>query len=953
VVEQTDLLSRLTSLVGGRYRFEREIGHGGMATVFLAEDTKHHRRVALKVLEADVANAVGPERFLQEISIAASLSHPNVLPLYDSGQSQGLLYYVMPYVEGETLRDRLIREKQLSLDDAIKIISDVSAGVQYAHEHDIIHRDLKPENILLHGDRAVVADFGIARAVSRSAKQPLTSSGVILGTAQYMSPEQALGEGRIDVRTDIYSLGCVFYEMLAGETPFTGPTLQAIVTRHALAAVPSIRMVRPDIPEDIDSVIQKALGKVPAARYPSAVSFLENIKAAANRKRSWIYRRKRTLTVAASVAVVAVATTLAFTKGIFANSLDQNDWVLAGDFEGPSNDSSVAPAFRDLVTAALSQSQYIRVIERRQLNEIMRQAGIPETTFVDLDLGRQLAQRGSVRAVLVGSLRPLGSGYSAVMHIVSAEDGRPLASAAAVAQGPNWQQGLVKAAEDEANSLRSQLGEHQKDLAKNRPLRDVATPSFAAFTYYSKALDKEVTVGDFAGANILLDSAIALDSSFAWAWVGKATNLLTERQLDSARVAYAKALALPQRLSAAEQYHLKGDMAYALDHDIPAALKWYDLYLAEVPYSTSGRSNRALYRTALGQYEEAERDLKQAVEFSPFGSGMIQPALLNLAAVQLALGHLRDARATTDRLSGPFLQYMQIMMANAQSQWADADSAALVSLATPGVSGLFRTNAITAHASALAAQGSVIAADSVLREAVVSSKGSTARWYERARLLLNVATRRTVGPAALSDSDTSLAADMLRVLRDAESGDTSAARKRMQRFNNLSPRDRAIIGSGPLLAESWIALHADNFRLITERLAPIALKGEQDPTMLDRPDSFLQRWLVAEAYERQGKLDSAAAFFELALQPTRIPPGHFALRGLTYGFAHHELAEIARRRGDRGDEQEHRAALQKAFTRPDRITSPLLVQRTAFDSHACESVSQPTYRTKCPRNDKI
>ncbi|HET9697750.1 MAG TPA: protein kinase [Terriglobales bacterium] len=953
-MEQTvDSFSRLTSLVGGRYRFERELGHGGMATVFLAEDTKHKRLVALKVLEAEVANAVGPDRFLQEIEIAASLAHPNVLPLYDSGESQGLLYYVMPYVEGETLRDRLIREKQLPLDDAIRIIGDVAEGVEYAHQHDIIHRDLKPENILLHGDRAVVADFGIARALSRSAKEPLTSSGVILGTAQYMSPEQALGEGRVDVRTDIYSLGCVFYEMLAGETPYTGPTLQAIVTRHALADIPSIKMLRPDLPEEIDTVIRKALGKVPAARYASAAAFSQSVKAAATHKRKWIFRGKRPLAIAAGIAVIAVAATFAFTKGIFAGSLDQNDWVLAGDFEGPPKDSSVAPAFRDLVTTALSQSHYIRVIERRDLNEIMRQAGISETTFVDLDLGRQLAQRGSVRAVLVGSLRPLGSGYSTVMHIVSADDGRPLASAAAVAEGPNWQQGLVKAAEEVANSLRSQLGEHQNDLAKNRPLRDVATPSFAAFKYYSKALDKEVTLGDFAGANVLLDSAIALDSSFAWAWVGKATNLLTERQLDSARFAYTKALSLPQRLSAAEQYHLKGDMAYALDHDIPAALKWYDLYVAEVPYSTSGRSNRALYRTALGQYEEAERDLKQAVGLSPFGAGMIQPALLNLAAVQVILGHMRDGQATMAKLSGPFLQYMQIMTANAQSQWADADSAALVSLATPGVSGLFRTNAVTAHASALAAQGSVVAADSVLRDAVVSSKGSTARWYERARLLLNVATHRTLGSSALSESDTSLAADMLRILREAQSGDTLAARKRMQRLNNLSPRERAIIGSGPLLAESLIALRARNFQLITERLAPVALKGEQDPTMLDRPDSFLQRWLVADAYEGQGKLDSAAVFLELALQPTRIPAGHFALRGLTYGLAHHELAEIDSHRGDLAGEREHRAVLQQAFTHPDRVTSPLLMQRSGFDTRACESTGPTAYPPQCPRNANL
>jgi len=197
---------RPNSSLGGRYRLEREIGRGGMAIVFLADDLKHHRRVALKILQPDVANAIGSKRFLQEIEIASGLAHPNVLPLYDSGESDGLLYYVMPYVDGETLRDRLVREKQLSLEDAISIIADVVDGVEYAHQHDIVHRDIKPENILLQGGRAVVADFGIARAVSRSAKQPLTSSGVILGTAQYMSPEQAMGEQGVGAQGAIHAL---------------------------------------------------------------------------------------------------------------------------------------------------------------------------------------------------------------------------------------------------------------------------------------------------------------------------------------------------------------------------------------------------------------------------------------------------------------------------------------------------------------------------------------------------------------------------------------------------------------------------------------------------------------------------------------------------------------------------------------------------------------------------
>lgn len=927
--EQVDPLDRLASSLGDRYRLEREIGRGGMATVFLAEDLKHHRRVALKVLQPDVAAAVGPSRFLQEIEIAASLTHPNVLPLYDSGESNGFLYYVMPYVDGETLRARLLREKQLPLEDAVSIIGDVADGVQYAHEHNIVHRDIKPENILLQGGRAVVADFGIARAVTRSARQPLTSSGIILGTAQYMSPEQALGEEEVGQRADIYSLGCVLYEMLAGEPPYTGPTLQAIVTRHAVADIPSVRVIRPDVPEELDDIIHKALGKVPASRQPSATAFAKSVRSLQVERGRRPFRRIRRRTVIGVVAAVAaVAATLLVAKGIFARPLDQNDWVLAADFEGPPNDPTIAPAFRDLVTTALAQSQFVRVIDRRQLSEIMRQAGIPETTFVDVDLARQLAQRGSVRAVLVGSVLPLGSGYSTVLHVVSAEDGRPLASVAGAANGAGWQQALVGVAENQVNQLRAELGERRSAIAENRPLRDVATPSFDAFRYYSQAMDDALMRGDFSGANKLLDRAIALDSSFAAAWVSRATNFLTERQLDSARLAYNRALSFPDRLSAADTYRLKGDAAYAIDHDIPAALKWYDLYLSEMPHSRSGRSNRALYRTALGEYEQAEADLHEAVASNPFGPELIQPALLNLAAVQVVLGHLDGARETSKKLSGPFAQYMEIMLAMAESRWSAADSAALRVLSKTETQGLFRTNALTAHASALAAQGSVIAADSVLHDAVLASKGSTARWYERARLLMAIAARRPIGDPTLSSSDTTVAADMLRALWSAHSGDTVFARGKLNRMTGLSPRDRAIVGTGPALVEGWIAFHGRRWRDVINVIAPLSVPGEQDPTILDRPDSFMQRWLVADAYERLGKADSASRFLELVLQPTRIPPGHYALRGLTYGFANYALAEIARRTGNRQQESEHRSNLLRSYTHPDRITSPLLTAAT-------------------------
>jgi len=271
-----DLLDSLREALADRYAVERELGRGGMATVFLAEDLKHHRSVAIKVLHAEVTAALGAERFLREIEIAARLQHPHILPLYDSGAATGFLYYVMPYVEGESLRDRLTREKQLPQEDALRIATEVAGALAYAHSHGVVHRDIKPENIMLSGGTAVVTDFGIARAVSAAGQgRHLTETGTILGTPAYMSPEQSTGSYEIDGRSDEYSLACVVYEMLVGEPPFTGPTAQAVIARHSLDMVSPPSIVRSTIPDAVEGAVLRALSKVPADRYATTALFAE------------------------------------------------------------------------------------------------------------------------------------------------------------------------------------------------------------------------------------------------------------------------------------------------------------------------------------------------------------------------------------------------------------------------------------------------------------------------------------------------------------------------------------------------------------------------------------------------------------------------------------------------------------------------------------------------------
>ena len=303
-----------------RYRIERELGAGGMATVYLADDIRHQRRVAIKVLRPELAAALGAERFLREITTTAGLRHPHIVPLYDSGEGDGTLYYVMPFVEGESLRDRLRREHQLPLGEAVRITREVADALSYAHSRGVVHRDIKPENILLESGHAIVADFGIAHAIDvAGGGERLTATGIAIGTPIYMSPEQAVGDKDIDARSDIYALSCLLYEMLAGQPPFTGPTIESLVHQHLGVEAPRITRLRPSVPAEVAAIVERGLRKSPADRFQTASEFANSLSlsaaateviASGQRKSLFLSRRwpiiSATVVVGAAVVVAAV-----------------------------------------------------------------------------------------------------------------------------------------------------------------------------------------------------------------------------------------------------------------------------------------------------------------------------------------------------------------------------------------------------------------------------------------------------------------------------------------------------------------------------------------------------------------------------------------------------------------------------------------------------------------------
>jgi len=326
-----DILPRLSAALADRYAIERELGSGGMATVFLARELKHDREVALKVLRPEIAAQLGAERFLNEVKITARLDHPHILTLIDSGESDGFLWYVQPYVRGESLRGKLNREKQLGVDEALAITRQVAGALDHAHHHGVIHRDIKPENILLHEGEAMVADFGIALALTEAAESRLTATGLSLGTPQYMSPEQATGERHLDARSDVYSLAAVLYEMLAGVAPHTGPTSQAVIAKLLTERPTRLRAIRGSVPPQVETAVARALEKTPADRFHSAAEFAASLQptTSAFPTAEPSRRRQAVFPLVAAVLVIAIGAYLLLRQGSPAFAIGRSDQLTA------------------------------------------------------------------------------------------------------------------------------------------------------------------------------------------------------------------------------------------------------------------------------------------------------------------------------------------------------------------------------------------------------------------------------------------------------------------------------------------------------------------------------------------------------------------------------------------------------------------------------------------------
>ena len=620
-----DPLTSLRDSLADRYDVERELGRGGMATVYLATDRKHRRSVAIKVLDQDLAASLGAERFLREIQTSARLQHPNILALHDSGEVEGSLYYVMPFVAGESLRHRLDREKRLPLDEALRVTREIAAGLAYAHAHGVVHRDIKPENILFsvatpgEAPHALIADFGIARGPS-GGSDTLTKAGISLGTPSYMSPEQASGEPRIDGRSDTYSLGCVLYEMLGGHPPFLGTSTQEILARHLRDPVPPLRTIRPEVPATVERAINKALAKLPEDRYATPKDFATALTLApTNTKRS------RSWSVAAVALVLLLAGGYGLTtlldqsgdRGTAANDSEPSIAVLP--FTNVNGDSANAPfsdGVADELTTALGRVGGLNVVARASAFSF-RHSGLD---------AREIGRRLGVRYIVGGRVRTSETRRRVGAELIDVESGTEIWSDTFDGDVGS---GDVFAIQDSiTRSIVRQVLPRIAGQALASPTRrptesGVAHDLYLQGRYFFERRDSV----SLSRAQDYFRQAITSDSSYALAYAGLSDAYSHQSvfglaspgvNFPKAREYAARALALDSSL--VEVHTSLGFIALFHDWDYPAAGRSFAKAIAIDPRYAPAHLFRAWYLMAVDSAAESLAEGRRALSLDPFSS---------------------------------------------------------------------------------------------------------------------------------------------------------------------------------------------------------------------------------------------------------------------------------------------------------------------------------------------
>ncbi|MEO8193449.1 MAG: protein kinase [Gemmatimonadales bacterium] len=602
------MLGKLEQALSGRYEIERELGRGGMATVYLAHDAKHDREVALKVLHPELSSSLGPDRFLREIKVAARLNHPHILPLHDSGESDGFLYYVMPYVEGESLRARLNRAGKLPLDEALYLARGIAGALDYAHRQRVVHRDIKPENIMLHEGEAMVMDFGIAKAVSVASGDTLTQMGMMIGTPAYVSPEQAAGDGEIDGRSDQYSLACMLFEVLTGRKAFEGSSTQAVLSKRFSDPVPSLRKADPGIPDEIDEAVSRALSKEPRERFNTSGEFAKAL----------VWPKVSTPSDMATVKQTVAPKSIAVLPFADMSAERENGYFTDGMAEEIIN--------------ALTTIKALRVASRTSSFAF-------KATTEDI---RQVGKKLDVATVLEGSVRKAGNKLRINAQLVNVADGYQLWS-----QRYDRDMEDVFAIQDEiaqniVKALRVILSDDEKKAIEKSP-----TVKVEAYECYLRGRQffHQFQKSSLEFARQMFTRAIEIDPTYALAYAGLAdscsllyTNFdATDTNLRNADTASRRALELGPGVAEA---HVARGHAISLRGENQDAEAEFETAMELNPqlFDAAYMYGRALL--AQGKHEKAAKMFERAAELRP--EDYVVPGMLG--GVYASLGRTADAQ---------------------------------------------------------------------------------------------------------------------------------------------------------------------------------------------------------------------------------------------------------------------------------------------------------------------
>ncbi|HEX6967026.1 MAG TPA: protein kinase [Gemmatimonadaceae bacterium] len=688
----SDLQDQLQMALGSTYTLERELGGGGMSRIFVARELALGRLVVMKVLPPELAAEVNVGRFRREIQLVAQLQHPHIVPVLSACDIGSVPYFTMPFVEGESLRARLVRSGALSIPDVVGTLHDVAKALAYAHRHGVVHRDIKPENILLADGTALVTDFGVAKALSASAGAGFpstfasTSRGVVIGTPAYMAPEQVASDPTIDHRADLYALGVVAYELLTGRTPFADRAPRQIFAAHVAERPEPVDTFRPATPAVLAALVMRCLEKHPADRPQSAEEVLRELDAvgappgaplsssapgassAASRSRPTAKRRTSRMYVSAFALVAALTLGVVFMHGrdpwsadslLATGAMKEREPVIVDDFASPPTDTLLGGVVSEAIRTDLGQSRVVTVVQPGAVRQVLARMRRADATRLDLALASEVAQRSGARVVVDGDVAAAGQGYVLTARLILADSGTTLA---AVRETAADSREIIAAIDRLSRQLRARVGESIRSVRASPPLAQVTTSSLDALRKYAQGLHAIDAEGNYPKGEALLVEAVQLDSAFAMAYrklgtvIGNAGGSATRRN-DAFRQAYAHR----DRLSNVERSLTDAAYYSYVEYDGPKAIAAYQAVLDAQPDNAIALNNIGILYEDAREYATSAQYFRRSIQVRPEQSQSYE----NLVDVQTGVGDTAGARQTMAAMMARFPGNPQVALVRA------------------------------------------------------------------------------------------------------------------------------------------------------------------------------------------------------------------------------------------------------------------------------------------------